>query len=653
MPTLKQPKPVTIDYETFGIEARPHYPPVPVGVSIKWPGKQSKYLSWGHLNGNTSTYEEARAELVKAYSHKDGLLFQNGKFDIDVADVHMGLDLPEWQRIHDTMYLLYLDDPHQTEMGLKPSAKRLLGLEQDELDELGAWLILNQPVPDVKISRSKSSDYYYMKYLPYAPAELVGKYANGDVDRTYQLFELLWPRIRDRKMLEAYDRERRLMPILLDMERQGVPVDLAKLKSDVEAYGKLQTLIDVWIIKKIKAPEDINLNSADQLIKSMMQVDLIDLNQMPRTAGGKISTSKESLGVGVTDQALLGMLKYRTQLNTCLQTFMRPWLKQAIVSNGLIYTNWNQIKSTESGGAVGTKTGRLSSTPNFQNMPKEFDAIFRHENPENRSLPIAPVKGLLPLPKCRSYIAPPKGYVFIDRDFSQQEPRILAHFDGGQLMEKYLENPWIDFHDFAQAELAKMGKIYDRKPVKNTNLGLIYGMGAPKLAAKNDMSVDEAKELKAAILKLYPGLKEMYADMKARSKAGLPVRTWGGREYFCEPPKMVNGRMMHFDYKMVNCVIQGSAGDCTKEAVIRYAEAIKNDPKASKDRMLLNVHDQLLAMCPISRMKPAMAMLKQAMESIEFDVPMLSDGDVSIENWDALLKYDKKGVQMNPKVGGR
>jgi DNA polymerase-1 len=218
-------------------------------------------------------------------------------------------------------------------------------------------------------------------------------------------------------------------------------------------------------------------------------------------------------------------------------------------------------------------------------------------------------------------------------------------------MQKYLENPWIDFHDFAQAELAAMGRIYDRKPVKNTNLGLIYGMGAPKLAAKNDMSVEESKQLKAAILSLYPGLKDMYADMKARSRAGVPIKTWGGREYFCEPPKMVNGRLMHFDYKLVNCLIQGSAGDCTKEAIIRYCEAKKKDPKAKRDRLLLNVHDQLLAMVPIPRLVNAMKMLKQSMESVEFDVPMLSDGDVSIQNWDALIKYDKKGVQMNPDLG--
>ena len=231
---------------------------------------------------------------------------------------------------------------------------------------------------------------------------------------------------------------------------------------------------------------------------------------------------------------------------------MQPWLNTANASGGLIFTTWNQIKSPSGDHNVGTRTGRLSSTPNFQNIPKEFAAIFHHEAP-TKKLPKSPFKEVLPaLPKVRSYITPFKGEVFIDRDYSQQEPRILAHFDGGALMDKYVENPWIDFHDYAKAELEKMGKFYDRKPVKNTNLGLIYGMGVGKLAERNGMTVEESSELKKAILLLYPGLKQMYQDMKLRAKNKEPIRTWGGREYYCEEPKLIDGRIREFDYKLVN-----------------------------------------------------------------------------------------------------
>lgn len=638
---MKQPKPVTIDFETFGIEGRPKYPPVPVGVSIKYPGKKSKYYAWGHLTNNNCSWGDAFDALSKAYEHKDGVLFQNGKFDVDVADVHFGLSVPTWDRIHDTLFLLFLDDPHQIELGLKPSAARLLDWPAEERDAVVDWLVENQPVPGVKISKSKQSAHYAMKYLAYAPGDLVGEYANGDVDRTEAIFNMLWKKTAERDMLVAYDRERRLMPILLEMERQGLPVDHKRLRADVDNYNKWRDTINAWIVKTLKASPDINLDSGEQLVNAMVDAGKADPDLIPRTPTGKFQTNKDALLHGVTDKVLLAVLKYRTQLNTCLNTFMQPWLATADASGGLIFTTWNQTKTPSGDSNVGTRTGRLSSTPNFQNIPKEFNAIFAHEESDPakaKKLPKCPFKDLPPLPKVRSYITPFAGHVMIDRDYSQQEPRILAHFDGGALMDKYVEDNWIDFHDYAKAELEKMGKFYERKPVKNTNLGLIYGMGVGKLAAKNDMSVEEAGELKKAILVLYPGLKEMYKDMKVRAKSNTPIRTWGGREYYCEPPKLVDGRIREFDYKLVNVLIQGSAADCTKEAIIRYHAA-----KHPEAKIILNVHDQVTASVPKKILKSEMEVLRKCMESVEFDVPILSEGSISDTNWDELRDYDKKG----------
>jgi DNA polymerase I-like protein with 3'-5' exonuclease and polymerase domains len=635
---MSQPKPVTVDFETFGVEGRPKYPPIPVGVSIKYPGKKATYYAWGHPTGNNCCWSEGAAELKKAWAHKDGVLFQNGKFDVDVAEVHFGLPIPAWDKIHDTMFLLFLDDPHQIQLGLKPSATRLLGLPADEQDAVCNWLIANQPIKEAKISKSKTSAHYFGKYIAYAPGDLVGKYANGDVQRTEAIFNLLWKKTVDRGMLVSYDRERRLMPILLEMERQGLQTDHKRLADDVTMYNNWRIKIDAWIIKTLKADAGINLDSGDQLVDAMVKARKADPDLFPKTATGRYQTNKEALLQGVTDKVLLAVLKYRTQLSTCLNTFMQPWLATANSSGGLIFTTWNQIKAPSGDHSVGTRTGRLSSTPNFQNIPKEFSPIFHHEAPDKK-LAKSPFKEELPpLPRVRSYITPFKGEVFIDRDYSQQEPRILAHFDGGALMDKYIENPWIDFHDYAKAELEKMGKFYDRKPVKNTNLGLIYGMGVGKLAMRNDMSVDESSELKKAILLLYPGLKQMYQDMKVRAKNKEPIRTWGGREYFCEEPKLVDGRIREFDYKLVNVLIQGSAADCTKEALIRY-HAVK-DPSA---KIVLNVHDQVTASVPKKIMKSEMEVLRISMESVEFDVSILSEGAISSTNWDELQDYDKRG----------
>lgn len=644
----KQPRPVVIDFETYGIEGRPSYPPIPAGVSIKKPGKKPVYYGWGHPTANNSTWDEGLQALKDVWDCEDGLLFQNAKFDLDVAEVHMGLPFPSWDRIHDTMFLLFLDDPHQSKLELKPSAERLLGMEPEEQDVVADWLVENQPIPGVKISKSKSSSHYFGRYIAYAPGDIVGKYADGDVIRTEKLFNLLWQKTLDRGMIGAYDRERRLMPILLETERQGLPVDINRLRKDVELYNQWRNKIESWLIKTLKAPADINLNSGDQLMDAMINAGKVDEKTAPKTATGKFQTNKDALLAAVTDKSLLGILKYKAQLDTCLNTFMQPWLKTAEQSDGLIFTNWNQTRAPKGDANVGTRTGRLSSTPNFQNIPKEFKAIFKHEEPsakEQKKLPKCPFPDLPPLPKVRSYIVPFKGEVLIDRDYSQQEPRILAHFDGGALMEKYVEEPWIDFHDYAKAELEKMGKFYDRKPVKNTNLGLIYGMGVGKLAERNDMPVDEAKSLKNAILQLYPGLKEMYADMKRRADNNEPIRTWGGREYYCEPPKLVDGRIRKFDYKLVNVLIQGSAADCTKEAIIRF-DAKKKELGKPQWKILLNVHDQITVSVPKSERDSAMEVLRQCMESIEFDVSMLSEGSVSTTNWDELKDYDKKGKRL-------
>lgn len=646
MRRLVAPRPATVDTETLPIEDRPDYPPPVVGVSVKRWGKPSRYYGFGHAEGNNSTWAEARAAVLEAYQAPGGVLFQNAKFDLEVIEAEWDLPAPAWDRVHDTMLLLFLDDPHQRELGLKPSAERLLAWPPEERDALEEWLLAHQPIRGTKLSKSKASDHYAGAYVAFAPGEVVGKYANGDVDRTEALFKHLHAKTLSRGMGDAYDRERRLLPILLRMERRGIAVDLPRLAADVQRYRGVRDQVDAWLRKKLKCPE-LNLDSGDQLADALVATGLADEDLFLVTKTGKRSTNKDSLMGAVTDRGLLGLLRYRAALKTTLGTFMEAWLRMATRTGGTIHTTWNQVKAPDHGDLAGTRTGRLSATW-FMNMPKEFSPIFRHEatGEEAKKLPTCPIKGLPSLPLCRGYVIPFAGHVLLDRDYSQQEPRILGHFDGGDLMEKYQANPWIDFHDYAKAELEQFGLFYARKPVKNTNLGLIYGMGVGKLALKNDMTVAEAKTLKNAILKLYPGLKDMYSDMRVRMKHDEPIRTWGGREYYCEPPRMIEGRLVTFDYKMVNVLIQGSAADCTKEVIIRLSDAIADGGHQDEWFIILNVHDQLVMSTPIEHMSEAMELQRQIMEQIEFDVPMLSEGEYSFDNWGALKPYDTKGKQV-------
>lgn len=630
---MKNPKPITVDFETLGILKRPQYPPVPVGVSIKYWGKAPKYYAWGHPTENNCTWTEGRNALLEAWQHPGGLLFHNSKFDVDVATTHMDLEMPRWHNVHDTLFLLFLNSPHEQTFSLKPSAARLLDMPPDEQDAVADWLVENQPIPGVKISKSKMSEHYAGRYIAYAPGKLVGEYANGDTIRTEKLFELLWSKTLDQGMFPAYNRERELMLYLLDMERQGVPVDAARLKRDVKMYSGLADKLDGWVKAKIK--RDVNINSGDQLMAALIDAGLADEEAIPLTKTGKYQTNKEALMGCIIDKQLVSVLHYRSQLLTCLNTFMKPWLKVAEISGGLIFTTWHQTKSGDSDFA-GTKSGRLSSTPNFQNIPTEFKPLFAHEA---SGLPESPFTGLPPLPVVRSYIVPFEGHVLIDRDYSQQEPRLLAEFDQeGTLRNGYLANPWMDIHDATRDKLAERGKFYERKPVKNTNLGLIYGMGVSSLAERNGMPVHEAKSLKNDILGLYPGLGKMYKDMRWRAKNNVPVTTWGGRVYYCEPPKMVGGRIREFDYKLVNILIQGSAADVTKQAIIQFYRV-----KKPAEKLLLNIHDQLTVSTPVDEIHESMAKLMYTMEDLELEVPMLTEGKFSLTNFSSLVDYDKKG----------
>lgn len=640
----KMPRPVTIDFETFGIEGRPHYPPLPVGVAIKYFGKPAKYYGWGHPTNNNCGYNEAQEALRKAWD-TGCVLFQNGKFDVDVAEVHMGMPRLPWDAIHDTLFLIFLDDPNQKELGLKPSAERLLNLPPEERDKLVEWLVANQPVPGVRITPKRAG-----AYIAFAPGDLVGRYCIGDVDRTEALFKLLWPSVNERGMVGAYDRERKLMPVLLDMERHGVPVDLPRLEADVQLYQAAHAQCTEWLVKKLKQP-DVNIDSGSQLMQALINAKLVDEAEVPLTEKGAYKADKAALAAVVNDAPVLGILKYRTQLGTSLNTFMIPWLEVARKSGGMIYTSWNQVKSAYGSDSMGTRTGRLSSTPNFQNIPNEFSPIFKHDTDDAalaKKLPKCPFKDLLPpLPVVRSYITARTGMVLLDRDYSSQEPRILGHYDGNELMERYNQDPWTDFHGFARDEIERIyHKKYDRKPVKNINLGLIYGQGVGSLAEKNGMSLEETKELKDAILSLYPGLKSMYSEMRRKATANEPIYTWGGREYYCEPPKIVKGRVCTFDYKMINTLIQGSAADCTKEALVRYYY----DYCGPGARIILQVHDELVIEAPEDTWPEEMERLKSAMESVEFDVPMLSEGKMSYSSFAQLVEYDKHGV-ITYKVG--
>ncbi len=655
----RPPNVTTIDFETDPIQPRPDYPPRPVGVSIRRVGeKKSRYYAWGHHTGaNNCTLADARRALAEAWDDcKKGvrLLFQNAQFDIDVAVVHMGMPMPSWDEVDDTMFLLFLWDPHAPDLKLKPSAERILNLPPDEKDEMTAWIRANKKrlkaeFPEIvewtdgkgKAYINSTSDDKLGALVAYAPGDVAGRYACGDTDRTLDLFKWLWPRIVDAGMEEAYDRERQLMPILLENEKVGMRVDLPLLQRDIAIYTEALGTCDGWLRKRLKSPS-LNLDNDSEVAEALSSRGIIPDEAWTLTATGQRSVSKKNLRVeDFTDAKVASAFGYRNRLVTCLKMFMLPWAAQASRrGDSYISTNWNQVR--QPGG--GTRTGRPSTTdPNFLNLSKTW-----YDKNDGYVHPVFMAR-LPELPLVRRYILPDKGGVFLHRDFDGQELRVLGHFEDGPLMEAYQTNPQMDVHTYVSGVITQVtGLELARTNVKITNFRRIYGGGAPALMLALNISKAEADEILRYHAAALPGVFDKHTGLTKRikdmSKAGEPIVTWGGRRYYVEPPRLINGRMVHFEYKLLNYLVQGSAADCTKEAIIRY----HNHPKRNS-RFLVTVYDEINSSTQ-SKTKACveheMAVLRECMEGIELDVPLLSSGKTG-PNWAELTKFKEKPYGQN------
>jgi DNA polymerase-1 len=612
---------ITIDFETARIERRPHYPPKPVGVAIKIGARKARYYAWGHPTENNCTFEEARTALREAYVSGEPLLFHNAKFDLEVAEKHFGLSIPSWERIHDTMFQVFLCEPYATTFALKPTAERVLGLPPEEQDAVHAWLLEKRIVTKVQKD--------WGAYISEAPGKLVGRYAVGDVERTYALHKRLFAQILSMDMGAAYDRERRLMPILLRNEQQGLRVDLEALTRDVLAYDAAMFDADAWLRKRLKTPS-LNVSSNEEFADALERAGVV--TEFMLTAKGNRSVAKNSLvGSMFKDQEVFRVYGYRNRLATCVGTFMLPWKELAEANKGRIHTSWNQIKSMDGG----AKTGRMSSSPNFQNIPKMFATGKEAQGWDY------PTKVTLPLlPRLRSYVLPDKGEVFCHRDYSQQEIRVLAHYENSTLLDAFLmaKPPAelcdaagrIDIHKFVQVSIKnQLGMALERGAVKTVNFGMLYGMGLATLAARLGVSDDEARTIRDAQRSVMPGMLELDKELKLIGRSGDFMRTWGGRVYYREPDDERD-----LSYKMLNHLIQGSSADITKQALINLDA--RDD---FRGRLLVTVHDEINTSSKPRDVAHNMRVMREAMLDIDgIDVPMISDGKTG-PRWSDLQPY--------------
>jgi len=614
-------KPVIIDCETEAIQTRPHYPPRPVGVGIKFPGKKGHYYAWGHPTGNNCTQHEAIGPLQRAYAHKGGVCFHNSKFDLDVLETHLGLKPPPPELCHDTMLLAYLHNPHQKSISLKTIGPILLGRPPDERDELRDWILAH--VPGAKKTN-------WGAFISQAPGDLVGRYCVGDLDFTGPLFDYLYPRvIKEGKMGEPYLVEQQLVPVLLENERIGVRVDLPRLQYDAPRYEEVLRKCDAWIRRTLKAP-DLNVDATEDLADAI-QAAYPGISWV-MTAKGHRSTSKDNLKTAVGDVApkLVAMLTYRSVIEKVLSTYLLPWLRIAEETGGRIYTQWNSTAQPEGGG---TRTGRLSSSNpvNYQNIPTEDTAVEADEAVKGLKLQWA-----LPVPRMRGYILPDaEDHVIIGRDLSQQEPRMLAYFENDRLEQLFKDDPMADVYTMMAGILEQVAGIkITRKTMKTLVLAIIYGLGLGSLAMRLGSSRDEAAALRKHLFKAFPGIEELINDLKEMARNDIPMRTWGGRLYYAEESKIIAGVLRSFAYKLVNYLCQGSSADYTKRAMLRYHKMRRYG------RLMLSAHDELVVSAPSAHWRDEMKILKEAMEDVPgMTFKMRSDGECG-STWGSMVEVE-------------
>jgi DNA polymerase I-like protein with 3'-5' exonuclease and polymerase domains len=615
-------EPIVVDFETDEIIGNPIVnPPEPVGCAVWVPGTEPFYMAWGHPTENNIDYDHAHRYLSELRDCDYPLLFHSQGFDIPVWNKYfcnavLPLHGDCWKRYHDTLYLVFLADPYAPTFSLKPSADRWLDMPPVEQDELRAWILSNIP---------GAMEKDWGRYIRLAPGGLVGRYAVGDVVRTGRLFSVLHKKIVEEGMEQAYDRERRLFPTLMFATRRGIPIDRDTLEHHTSVYATCLELAQSALGNRLGI-SDLSLCSDDNLADALDKADAIECWTLTKT--GKRSMAKDNLRI--KDPWIKMHMDYISRLKTCLQTFMRPWLELSY-DDGRLHPNWNQVRQSRSSGngAKGTRTGRLSSdSPNFQNVPTEFE--------DNRGQALPVPEGLHPLPMLRRYCLPEPGHVWLKRDYSSQEIRILAHFEDGSLCEAYRANPSLDPHQMARELIeAMVGIIYARKDVKITAFSIIYGSGATGLSIQLGRGYDEAWRIKEAYLDALPGVRALMQDVTLRGKNNLSIKTLGGRVYYKEPSKEVDGRFREYSYKLLNYLIQGSAADQTKESICDWRDQASWDVE-----FLATVHDEINISAPADDWQRHMLCLKTCMNREgRIDLPVLSDGYYGM-NWQDIIPED-------------
>ena len=506
---------------------------------------------------------------------------QNLKYDLEVLrNYNIRLQGPMW----DTMIAHYLIQP-ELRHNMDFMAEAYLGYKTVHIDELIG--------PRGKSQRS-------MRDL--SPT-LVYEYACEDADITLQLKDKLEPELKRLNCEQLfYDIEMPLMPVLAEMEMNGVVLDTESLKQTSKDLTTRMNEIEAHIYEL--AGEQFNISSPKQ-VGDILFAKMKIIEKPKKTKTGQYVTSEEVLTQLAGKHEIVAEILSFRGLKKLLSTYVDNLPLLINKRTGHIHTSFNQCV---------TATGRLSSTdPNLQNIP-----IRGEDGKEIR-------KAFVPEPGCQ----------FFSADYSQIELRVMAHLSQDENMIRVFTEGQ-DLHAATAANIYKkpIGEVSrdERTKSKRANFGIIYGITIFGLAERLDISRDEARKLIDGFFETFPKVKDYMERAKQEARQKGYVETLFGRRRYLPDINSGNATVRGFaERNAINAPIQGTAADIIKVAMIRIHERFQRE--GIKSKMLLQVHDELnFSVLPEEKGRVGEIVLQEMQNAIQLSVPLVADSGWG-DNW--------------------
>jgi DNA polymerase-1 len=570
-----------------------------VGISLSVDGETGYYIPLAHLSGDQLSLETVIDALrppltnpnIPKYAH-------NATYDVVMLQRH-GIDVAPVT--FDTMVAEWLRDPLSSNLSLKRLAAVDLGVNMTPISALIGTGKKQRLMTEVPIDQAAA----------YAAADAVCTYKlvgvlRGKLEREPDApsIDPLWGTENPPSPLDVFnDLEMPLIPVVSALDRAGVLLD-----SEYLAHMSTQLAADLAALEQeiytLGEMGQFNINSPKQLNDVLFGKLGLRVEGLRKTTHG-YSTAADVLDSMRGEHPIIEQLLQYRELSKLKGTYVDALPALVNAQTGRLHTSYNQ---------TGTVTGRLSSSsPNLQNIPIRTD-----KGREVR----------------RAFIAPP-GKLLLAVDYSQVELRIMAHAaKEPALIDSFHQG--LDIHAATAAlvnniPLEQVSKD-QRNFAKRVNFGLLYGMGAFRLARDSGLPLAQAEAFINTYFARLPRVKDYIENAKRIAREqGYLTTLYGRRRSF---PGLKHGNrniQQQAEREAINMPIQGTAADIIKKAMIDlYAEL--NQRKLGA-QMILQVHDELVLEVPENQLREMAALVVDVMErACELDAPLRTNAEYG-HNW--------------------